>query len=457
MNASLGAYFSHSWKSHLPLHLAMWRRLQRHCHLLIDRPVQETRDSNPPYYISRIESILRRSDVFVACLPRIDPSNRATKSKPKGDWGLNCSPYILFEIRLAERAGLPRFILYDPTTGFKPPDQAQPQTSYIPGPLDKISQQLEQQEEHVTLAELNHWLARLEQNVRPGLEKDHFRWGLLMAKGKEQTTLRGMVTKAVKKVGFDKPVDLMGAFPHDAELLQTLRSLRLLVVDVAAPPVLPLYYMAHALLVPCVRLRSQAAAQLPDLLHGHPAGYQKDLLSAELPGSGNGTAAEKLFTEIRQRAAATAEYANPIIGLEDGNYELQQRGYVRHLVFVSHNLKGESRALVDEICRQCRARAIDVWEYEDRNRAGEDWHKNLDDALARTTHFVALLTPTYQDRPECMKEWNSALDGRKTEKIKLLPFLVEGAPARCSVCAARASCTNHCPAVKPRIKTPAPL
>jgi hypothetical protein len=421
MSNTLAAYFSHSWKTHLPLNLAVWRRLHHSCHLLIDKPVQQTRDSTPPYFISRIESLLRSSDVFVACLPKTDPPSQAAPSGDPGDWGVRCSPYILFEIRLAERADLPRFILYDPKTGFRPPAIPRPHACYVAGRLDEVSLRVEKQDEDATLAELDRWLAWLGQNLRPGLDRDQFRCGLLLGEGAEFAPLRGVVTEAVSRAGFDDPVDLTRGFRHDADLLQTLRSLRLLVVDVAPPSALSLYHLAHALLVPCIRLHSRARAEagddLPWVLRGHPAGYQQDLLGC--------AESEALSAGVCRRAAAVAEDARPIVNLDGGNYELQQRGYVRHLVFLSHNLKGPGRALVDEICRQCRARGIDLWEYEDRNRSGEDWRTNLNDALARMTHFVALLSPTYEQSVECMNEWDRAVDRKNAGGLVLLPFRVQ--------------------------------
>jgi hypothetical protein len=62
-------YFSHSWDhDDLPVNLMLWKHLSKHCQLWIDRP-EPTADEDRPYFISRIESLLRRADVFVCCLP----------------------------------------------------------------------------------------------------------------------------------------------------------------------------------------------------------------------------------------------------------------------------------------------------------------------------------------------------------------------------------------------------
>ncbi len=420
MSYSLAAYFSHSWKTHLPLHLAIWKRLHGKCHLLIDKPVQQTRDSKPPYYISRIESILRRSDAFVACLPAIDAAGHAEKAGRGGDWRLRCSPYILFEIRLAERADLPRCILYDPRTGFQPPVHSGSHARYIAGRLDEISLRVENNPDDAALHELDRWLEWVEHNRLPGVESDHFRCGLLLGEEKESQALQGVAKEAIANAGLGEPVDVNRDFRHDSDMLQTLRSLKLLVADVASPSMLPLYHAAHALMVPCVRLHSRLGTEkhdeLPRVLRGHPAGYQEDLLTCEAP--------ETVFAGICQRVEAVVGDTSPIDTLHKGNYELQQRAYRRHVVFISHDLKGEGRELVDQICKQCEDRGIDYWEYDRCNRAGENWPKNMEQALERMTIFVALETPTYDASTMCLKEAQRAKERLPTEDR--LPFRLLG-------------------------------
>ena len=95
-------YLSHSWeRSDIELNLWVWERLAPICDLLVDKP--ETQGENPPYYINRIEELLRRADAFVAIL-----TYRANENKQgfSGDFALQCSPGSLFEVRLAERREL---------------------------------------------------------------------------------------------------------------------------------------------------------------------------------------------------------------------------------------------------------------------------------------------------------------------------------------------------------------
>ncbi|MGC2110971.1 MAG: hypothetical protein WA655_15725, partial [Candidatus Korobacteraceae bacterium] len=117
-------YLSHSWRPQdVDLNVQVWTTLAAQCEILVDDP-QES-GANPPYYINRIEELLRRGDLFVSILTYREP-------KPGADAQLRCSPYMLFEIRLAGRAEIPRLILYERKTGFRPPRNVRPWEAHVP-------------------------------------------------------------------------------------------------------------------------------------------------------------------------------------------------------------------------------------------------------------------------------------------------------------------------------------
>src|ERR1700680_4780163 len=100
-------YISHSWRPRdVDLNLRVWRELAADCELLVDVP--EEPGANPPYYINRIEELLRRTDLFLSVLTYREPREGEFT---EADAHLRCSPYSLFEIRVAERADIPRLIL----------------------------------------------------------------------------------------------------------------------------------------------------------------------------------------------------------------------------------------------------------------------------------------------------------------------------------------------------------
>ena len=119
-------YFSHSWRPRdVNLNVNVWEALCSECELLVDAP--EEPGADPPYYINRIEELLRRSDLFVSVLTFREPRDGDFTA---ADTKLRCSPYSLFEIRLAERADIPRLILYERSTGFRPPSIQRPWEAY---------------------------------------------------------------------------------------------------------------------------------------------------------------------------------------------------------------------------------------------------------------------------------------------------------------------------------------
>ncbi len=419
-------YFSHSWNDRdVAINLMLWEQLAGRCRLLIDRP-QPTREAQRPYFINRIEALLRRSDVFVACLPNLPKEKQAARpAQATGDWRYNqCSPYILFELRLAERADLPRFVLYDRESRFQAPPRPAPHVRYVGRRFDELRALIAGgSQDRPLLDELEHWLAWVARNRVPEPEPAHGRAAYLLADDPPGRQLHGVVAGAVEEAGFDQPAALGSIFHTDAELCDSLRSLDLLVVDIARPELLPLHYAAHALLVPTIRVQSAVPAAsgdrgdigLPPLLRGHPAGYQLDLVGAE--------AEETVFERVRDRATAGVRGAEPIIGLDRGRALLYERTYpARHFVFISHDQKLDDRAMVDEIMAECARRGINAWEYATENRSGEVWRRNMTDALNKATHMVALLSPGFEQSPGCREEWAHALD----HKLTLLPFLVNG-------------------------------
>jgi hypothetical protein len=403
----------------------MWEMLSRDCHLLIDRP-EEASGGKPPYFISRIETLLRRSDVYVACLPALPSDRHETRRRgAQGDWRYTrCSPYILFELRLAERADLPRFVLYDLASRFRPPDYQPPYVRYVGRQFGELREVISGGGEDAALAEdLTQWLSWVQRNHRPRRTLESRRTALLLSDAAESAAFREVIVEAVDESGFDRPQPLLELFQTDAEFYQSLRSLGLLVVDVSVPQLLPLYHAAHALLVPTIRLHTATVAGgasadefLPALLRGHPAGYQCDLVM--------GTADDQTFNAVQERSLAITRCAQPVFGFESGRSMLFERTYPKHSVFISHDEKLNDRALVDEIVRECGLQGITCWEYAVENRSGDAWRENMNAALARATHMVSLMSNGYEQSPGCVEEWTHALDNR--DRIALRPFLTHG-------------------------------
>lgn len=421
--SDFSAYFVHKWsEKYLAINCMIWREVSEYCNLLIDQP-EPSSESDRPYYISRLEYLMRHADVMVGCVPGEDEELRINLGL-HGDFALrNCSPYILFELRLAERLDLPRFILYDRKTGLRPPRGGSPHVRYVERNFDEMQDLLSSGKPDAALShEIYSWIQWVIANRSPAPWTIPHRTAFLMGTGSKIGLDSDAVGNAFLETGFEKPESLARLFRTDSELLEVLRSIGLLVVDVASPEVQPLIYAAHALMVPTIRLSSVASIEnhdeLPLILRGHPAGYQNDLVAY-----GDADSDSKMVTRIGERAQAALRAPRPIVGKKEGEALLHRRTYLdeKHLVFISHDEKPGDRLLVETLIEQLRNRGVQIWEYALDNRAGEDWCERMESALSAASLMVALVSPRYEKSEGCRKEWNSALG-----RIPLLPFLTRG-------------------------------
>lgn len=426
--SSFAAYFSHSWNHlDLPLNLMLWQHISKSCHLIIDQP-EPSSEEERPYFISRLESILRHANVMLCCMPSLPPEKHTARRKDAvGDWRYNaCSPYILFELRLAERLDLPRFVLYDRGSRFQRPAHSPPHVRYVERDFGELKAKLEAgNQDHQLLSELDQWLAWVAANRTAIAWTVPARTACLLNPDSALSAIHPVLRDAVDEGGFDPPELLTSLFHTDAELYQVLRSLGLLIVDIQQPQLMPLYHAAHSLMVPTIRIDSLADGnpvegdqRLPLLLKGHPAGYQHDLLIHGPEGSD-----ERLYHRVLDRAKATSRAAKPVVGADAGMAVLYERTYPKsHFVFISHDEKLNDRELVGRIVRELKAKGVVCWEYAVENRSGEVWIKNMLEALSKTTLMVALLSPGYEQSQGCKDEWEYSIN----HGIPLLPFLSQG-------------------------------
>ena len=107
-------YFSHSWRpADVDCNQVVWKEISPRCNLLVEEDLVE----QPPDHVTRLEEYIRRSDLFLAVLPYRADAKIAAGAV--GDGAARCSHPALFEIRLAERARKPRFVLYDTRVRFQ--------------------------------------------------------------------------------------------------------------------------------------------------------------------------------------------------------------------------------------------------------------------------------------------------------------------------------------------------
>lgn len=407
-------YFSHSWHaSDVELNMLAWRELAGHCEILVDAPEEQGPD--PPYYINRIEELLRRTDLFVSVLTHRD-------SKPEdftaADSYLRCSPYMLFEIRLAERGEIPRLILYERSTGFRPPRVQRPWEVYIAFDRGK-SDRLPEQRQWATVIQprTQQWRQwATEHRLPQSYEQSNS--AVMLLDTSAQDPLRAIVESSLFESGYE-PVCCDPRKQRSGEALRMLREAGLVIAEFGtpAPPLDQLYAAAHVLGVPAIRMLAAGEERkpLPWVLSGEPGGYQNDIVSWK--------SLEDLPSQINPRIKSMFRLSPALRDAKAEDY-LQSKRYSKFLVFLSHTLKPPERTLVEMIYERLEKRYVKPFEYHQVNAAGIDWQEALNDALQKTTHFVVLLSPDYELSPTCTLELDHIV--ARGKDVKILPFLIAG-------------------------------
>lgn len=398
--SKLAVYFSQSWRPRdVDLNVRVWNEFSSICELLVDAP--EDPSADPPYYINRIEELLRRSDLFLAVL-----------TYRRRDTGPHCSPYMLFEIRLAERADLPRLVLYERKTGFRPPQNLRAWECYIPF----------ERSESESLMDDSAWEKAILPRIRAWIQ-----WGALhrLPAGYEQSTTATLLldgaadaaaVQAVRQVLEQHYDRILESDPARQGSDVAIRNLREAGLVAAFDLSCPLYAAAHMAGFPSIRLvHGERSTPLPWIVRFGPGGYEEDIVYWTSPDS--------LSAEVEPRARAMFRLSLAKRDGKDITYLISKR-YRDFLVFVSHNLKPPDDLLVQHICDRLRKQNIAAFEYNDHNLAGVSWRPAMDESLRKTTHFVALVSPTYDQSPTCTEEIEAVL--ARGREVKILPFKVLG-------------------------------
>ena len=407
-------YISHSWRPRdVDLNLKVWQELAEDCELLVDVP--EQLGANPPYYINRIEELLRRTDLFLGILTYREP--RAGEFRDPQDALLRCSPYSLFEIRLAERADIPRLILFERSTGFRPPRNMRAWEAYIPFDRGK-REPFPEQRQWVTVVQprIQQWTSWAKDHRKPGSYEQSTYAALIGLTDPDEPL--AIVDRCVRDNGYE-PVLCNPAELRSSEAIRMLREAGLVVGEFASqdPRVQQLCAAAHAMGLPAIRMvnSDSEVIETPWILAGDPGGYQNDLVTWDHP--------TELPALLNPRISAMFRLS-PALRDDDGLDYLQSKRYAQFFVFISHTLKPPHRALVENIYSLLKDKHVTPFEYHEVNTAGTDWRESLNQSLKRTTHFVALLSPDYEISQTCTYELETIL--ARGNEVTILPFMVGG-------------------------------
>ena len=300
-------YLSHSWlPEHVDLNISLWDYVWDDVLMYVD----DNEEQAPPFYVSRIEHLIQRSDLFMAIL--VPPSERDDSRTDSPGWVTESpgfSPYVSFEMDLARRADLPRFVLYDVTLGFEP---LEAQTSLVR--YFGFDHREAEGVPRDVAGEIMDWLAAVAAVGPPKPPCPGEKAAVLIPAG--QGSRLDTVRKALEAAGYRDVTDLSAA-ATDIEIIETLRMTDLLVADVADESVRDIYGVAHALAVPSIRIAGNDESPMPAILRSHSIGYQDDIISS--------TELADLGQEIRARAEAIHKPVITIDLLDEGKEFFEHR------------------------------------------------------------------------------------------------------------------------------------
>jgi hypothetical protein len=412
--SKFAAYVSHSWRPHdVQLNLRIWNAISEHCELLVDIPDEGGR--TPPYYVNRIEELLRRSDLFVGVLTYRNDVPAATPEV--ADSHLACSIYTLFEIRLAERFGSPRLVFFERKTGFKPPQGPAPSELYIA--FDRATSEEvpdPRQWNRVYLPRIHQWLDWIIEHRRPNSYEPSTCALVLMPPTLMQSDEAADLAEDSLRIAGYEPTRINPTIHGNIEVFRLLHQAGIIVSEVGAidGASSTVYGAAHAIGVPGIRTLREPS-EVPWILSGHPGGYEKDILSW--------TELDHLRVYIEDHARAMFRASRAVDDTAARSY-FQSKRYAGVFVFISHTLKPPHRTLVERVYERLAQAYIQPFEYHMENKAGADWKRELDLQLAKTTHFVVLLTEGYEVSETCTYEIEEIL--KRKRQVVLLPFMANG-------------------------------
>lgn len=407
-------YFSHSWHSRdVELNLQVWEELATDCTLLVDRPDEPGAD--PPYYINRIEELLRRTDLFVSVLTYRDQPEAVAGADGTR---LHCSPYSLFEIRLAERVDIPRLVVYERGTRFRPPETIRPWEVYVEFFCGSKERRIESQQwTTVIQSKIRQWKAWAVNHRRP-VSYERSRRAVILV-GESLYKGAGEALESGLRAGGYRTDRCDPERQGSGKVFRLLREAELVVAEFGTSDsrLEQIYGAAHGLGLPTIRMVSAASGpiELPWILKGGPGGFENDIVMWSKP--------EDVLALVDPRIAAMDRISEALSDGDGFDY-LQSKRYAKFFVFLSHTLKGADRALVEQIYRLLKERYVIPFEYHQANTAGMDWRAALDESLKKTTHFVTLLDPMYEQSETCEYELREIL--KRRNEVAILPFMING-------------------------------
>jgi hypothetical protein len=410
--APLELYLSHSWRpDDVTLNTLVWGAIHELCTLSVD---SEGRDKqNKAYYVNRMEYLIRQADAFVSVL-----AYRDIPAKQDGgteDFNLKCSHAGLFELRLAERARKPRWVIYDNRTRFRPTPI---DSDFVRYTAIDVNREVMRDGPQIR-ADATRWLGSLK-----ALQAErNFRFRndaavLVDESNPDSAEVIDAIKGGLANSRFSR-VEVIRSTHIDSEVISLLQASDLFVAEIGGDDGGALG-IAHALFIPTIRFTRHPEIRLspPRLLCGHPYGYQEDLIVYRDPS--------ELESYVRDRSESMDEKRYIIRDYDSGVHYLRRPIAQPCNVFLSHNLPAEHASITAMLRDLLDARGIPSWEYRQNMESGADWQEKLKAALSQATHAVFIMNDDFEKSEACWLELNYLVGERKLGEGKVFPFLWGG-------------------------------
>lgn len=422
----LMAYFSHSYRPvDNPVNLHFWEMFsERGLSFAVDPPSRGRR----PMDVTYLEWLMAQSACFVAVIPR-----REDAPSPF------CSPYQLFEYRLAVRAGMPRLIFLQDDLearrlGIDPDDVMIFRRRDIKGFRGE-------HEERVRV-----FADRVKQQADPR-PRGAQPIGLVTSSGDPaygEEVVSRMQEVIESTLGRSSTVIDPARFDSDYRLLQAVGDCDVLVSEIR-PPYVPadLYGLIHGRALPTLRIAHLAPGEspedagaamrlavrpgslktpAPEAPRGWPIllrGYQVDpsmqpVLFWNDP--------EDLCRRMAESLARIATERTVLGSPEVARQYFQRLGRLHGKVFIS-NFRAQNE-LAGSTAAALRKESLEVFHYTDvtRDPSRPNWKDEVRGELELCTQFIALIDEGFNSSPWCVWETEVAVDLFKQGQVELLTY-----------------------------------
>jgi CHAT domain/TIR domain len=428
----LMTYFSHSYQAQdARINLHFWRMLSRHGLYFAVDPKSEEDPAPPdvaPMDVTYLEWLMEQSACFVAVVP-------FRKERP----ARNCSPYQLFEYRLAVRAKKPRLIFFEKDLEASLFDQ---RDRPVPFSRDRSSMESYRERNEQFARE---FALRVRGQVDPeprgrrpiGLVADLSVEPYRKAWPGIKQFVEGSLQRSVTAI--DPAV-----YQSDQLLLQQLRDCDVVIAEVRSPYLPPdVYGLIHGHFLPTLRVaylgpgetRQDAALAMrlsadrisaaAEGQHGWPVvlgGYQLDeRMEPVLFWEDLRFLEDQITARLRRIVDEQREFLN-----DEGKalHYFIRCGSPRSKVFISND-NGQND-LARHLFVALRSEAIDVYHYKDpeRDPGRPNWKDEVRSQIDACTIFVALMGPGYQKSEWCRWETEVAVERFKAGALELITFQI---------------------------------